>query len=92
MFVEKVQLLSEPGHWNTDLGDCMPLVIANVLNSTVQIYSSIITRPVLEVKTDLVYIACAGHEHYDGTVPLCANENVPLTDANDKNQPSPGEM
>ena len=76
------------GHWNNDLADCMPLVIANIYGRAVRVFASRPQNPLYDVKPDLTpeeeqnmqkpilvaFFAIKGQEHYDGVEPIGSSE------------------
>lgn len=88
-FLKEVDMLKVDGAWNLDIADIVPLAVANYYASTVRIYSSSISTPLIDVKADqitdevinLAYISIREQEHYDGTKIIsnetddCCNES-----------------
>ena len=79
-FEEKVNKQMEPGIWDSKLGDLLPMVITNLFQCKLEIYSSgevpiIKFEPTLEPPSSslqthmntiqLTYLAVQGMEHYD---------------------------
>lgn len=50
--LKEVDMLKADGAWNLDIADIVPLAVANYYASTVRIYSSSISTPVIDVKAD----------------------------------------
>jgi hypothetical protein len=53
LYEKQVDALSRIGHWNFDIAHYMPLVVANIFNRPVRIYSSRIENSVFDVLPDL---------------------------------------
>ena len=53
IIVNKINELKSSGIWNTDLGDCLPLAMANLLKHPIRIYSSNLSNPVTDIEPDL---------------------------------------
>lgn len=86
-FLRDIDLLKTNGKWNMEIADIVPLAVANIMESTIRIYSSSVTTPVIEIKPEqttekvvcLAYLAVRGHEHYDATKSLSCNDNISET-------------
>ena len=76
-----IDSMSKPGNWNSDLGDLFPVAAANVLECTINIYSShashitpITINPTKNMEKtglptiNLAHININGHEHYNPCV------------------------
>ncbi|XP_053409216.1 uncharacterized protein LOC128559962 [Mercenaria mercenaria] len=97
-FLIDINLLKTNGQWNLDIADIVPLAVANITESTVRIYSSSVSTPVIEIKPEqvtnkdicLAYLAVRGQEHYDGTKPLSNDDNdqVDFPETNRNNEVS----
>ena len=75
-----VEDLKLSGHWNNDLPDCMPLVIANIYSRTVRVFARRTQNPLYDVYPEnttgqeqkihtpiqVAFFAIKGKEHYDG--------------------------
>ncbi|KAH3889978.1 hypothetical protein DPMN_014045 [Dreissena polymorpha] len=65
-----------------DIADIVPLATANYYGSVVRIYSSSISKPVIDIKPEqttekvinLAYIAFRGQEHYDA-IDIISNDS-----------------
>ena len=78
----EVALLRKPGVWNLNVCDSLPLVVANMLDRPIRIFSSNIDCPVIDVvpkekgsdaNGDMLYYvhyAIKGNEHYDWGIPF----------------------
>lgn len=74
-FVDELEKMKVPGEWNNDIADIVPLAVANLYGYTLRIYSSSLSKPVMEIKPDqdskkvinIAYTAIRGKEHYDAT-------------------------
>ena len=90
-FLQELRQLQESGDWNINLADCFPMAVADMLNSTVRIYSSTVATPVYELKPrhmagpsacfSLAYLAIRGEEHYEAV--LKYNAELETVEAND---------
>lgn len=77
-FETEVAHLKQSGHWNSDIYDIMPTVLANIAQKKITIFSSNLTvmevHPTLQLppvistgypRIFLAHTAVSGHEHYD---------------------------
>ncbi|XP_078683390.1 uncharacterized protein LOC144917340 [Branchiostoma floridae x Branchiostoma belcheri] len=73
-FHRELDDLSRPGHWCMDLGDTLPIALANFTSREVNLVTSIPAMPVITLEPDgeesgsplvLAYLDTPGGEHYD---------------------------
>jgi hypothetical protein len=81
--------LSQDGHWNIQLADCLPLAVANLYKRQLRVYSSRIANSVYDIVPDLsenmpavepikvTLFSIFGQEYYDAVKPIEHEQNTP---------------
>lgn len=89
LYDEYLSDLSQDGHWNIKLADCLPLAVANLYKRQLRIYSSRIANSVDDIVPDLSENISAvepikvklfsifGQEYYDAVKPIEHEQNTP---------------
>ena len=98
VMMESLDDLSQDGHWNAGLADCMPLAVANIFKRSLRrIYSSRMQNAVYDISPDLcdrnnfdnevgpfnlALFAVPGQEHYDAVKIITDRETSSPTKGN----------
>lgn len=89
LYDEYLSDLSQDGHWNIQLADCLPLAVANLYKRQLRVYSSRIANSVYDIVPDLsenmpavepikvALFSVFGQEHYDAVKPIEHEQNTP---------------